>query len=302
MHEPSGRTIIVGDVHGCRDELDALLDRVAFASGDRLVFVGDVVARGPDSLGVLDVVRRTGAILVRGNHEQKLLDWKFRAPPGPALAKATTPNTPRGKDLAHRPPHAPPPIGKLHRDLADALRPVDWTLLATSPVRVDLESHGVTVVHAGVLPGIPLDHQRPEVLLRIRTVRADATVSPRPSRGTSKRPAAGSSHPRKLTADFDDRMPSRAAHVLWGTCWQGPPHVVFGHNAAPGLQLHPWATGLDTGCVYGGKLTALVLGKGQKVPRSPAARRALLVSEPARKIWWQPEGFVPRLDASAPAT
>ena len=60
-----GRTIIVGDVHGCRRELEQLLDKVAFATGDRLVFVGDLVARGPDSLRVLDVVRRTGAIVIR---------------------------------------------------------------------------------------------------------------------------------------------------------------------------------------------------------------------------------------------
>ena len=69
------RTVIVGDVHGCRRELEQLLERIRFSNGDRLVFVGDLVARGPDSLGVLDIVRRTGALVVRGNHEQKLLDW-----------------------------------------------------------------------------------------------------------------------------------------------------------------------------------------------------------------------------------
>jgi len=47
------RTVIVGDVHGCRRELEWLLELVRFGTGDRLVFVGDLVARGPDSLGVL---------------------------------------------------------------------------------------------------------------------------------------------------------------------------------------------------------------------------------------------------------
>lgn len=235
------RTIIVGDVHGCRIELEALLDRVAFASGDRLVFVGDLVARGPDSLGVLDVVRRTGAIVVRGNHEQKLLDWR-------ESRKAWM----RGEAAAK------PPMGRMHRDLAHALRPVDWALLENAPFFADLPEHGLRVVHAGIVPEVAFEEQSPETLTRIRTVRT----------GSSRR--------------------GKGEHVLWGTVYEGPPQIVFGHNAAPGLQLHPWATGLDTGCVYGGRLTAMVLGFRQRVPKAIVARRALLVSEPARRMWFVP--------------
>lgn len=240
------RTIIVGDVHGCRSELEALLDRVAFGSGDRLVFVGDLVARGPDSLGVLDVVRRTGAIVVRGNHEQKLLDWR----------KARTAWM-RGEAAAK------PPIGRMHRDLARALRPVDWTLLETSPFYVDLPEHGARVVHAGLVPGLAIEAQSPQTLMRIRTVRLEA-LAVRGKRGKS-------------------------ANVLWGAAYTGAPQVIFGHNAAPGLQLHAWATGLDTDCVYGGRLTAMVLAEGQKVPRGLQARRGVLVSEPAQRVWFSPE-------------
>jgi hypothetical protein len=233
------RTIIVGDVHGCRFELEALLDRVAFASGDRLLFVGDLVARGPDSLGVLDIVRRTGAIVVRGNHEQKLLEWRdarLRWMHGEASAKK--------------------PIGKMHRDIARSLRPVDWSLIGSSPLWVDLPEHGARVVHAGVMPGVPIDRQHEETLMRIRTVRVPGARGKR--------------------------------NVLWGTRYGGPPQIVFGHHAGPGLQLHPWATGLDTGCVYGGRLTAMVLAMGQKIPRAYAARRDLLVFEPARRMWFVP--------------
>ncbi len=239
------RTIIVGDVHGCRTELEALLDRVAFGSGDRLVFVGDLLARGPDSLGVLDIVRSTGAIVVRGNHEDKILQWQSSRDAwihgqGPARA----------------------PLGRMHRDIARALRPTDWTLLETSPYWLDLPEHDLRVVHAGVQPGLDIEAHKPETLTRLRTLRVAGGAGREKARG-------------------------RATRVLWGACYTGPPHVVFGHNAAPGLQLHRWATGIDTGCVYGGRLTALVLAEGQKVPRSPNQRRALFVSEPARRVWYE---------------
>jgi hypothetical protein len=249
------RTIIIGDVHGCRAELEDLLDAVAFASGDRLVFVGDLVARGPDSLGVLDIARRTGATVVRGNHEQKLLDWR----------RART-EWMRGEAAAK------PPIGRMHRDIARSLRPVDWTLLETSPLFFDLPEHSLRVVHAGVVPGVPMEAQSPQTLMRIRTVRV-----PR-AKGSEKR--------------------GKANNVLWGARYEGPPHIVFGHNAAPGLQLHPWATGLDTACVYGGRLTAMVLAMGQKVPRGRDARRQVLVSERAQRVWFAPAARTAAADGS----
>ncbi len=232
-----GRTVIVGDVHGCRVELDKLLDRVGFSSGDRLVFVGDLVARGPDSRGVLDIARRTGAVIVRGNHEEKLIAWR-------AARTAWI----RGKADAKE------PLGRVHRAVARTMRPIDWSLIETSPLYYDLPEHGLRVVHAGVLPNVAIEHQMPSVLLNVRTVRSSHGGPP----------------------------------TLWGARYTGPVHVVFGHNALQGLQLHKWATGLDTGCVYGGRLTAMVLAEGQRVPRAIEARRNLLVSQPAARIYFDP--------------
>lgn len=238
-----GRTVIVGDVHGCKAELEALLAEVDFQSGDRLVFVGDVVARGPDSIGVLDIVRETGAVLVRGNHEERLVVSR-EASPHPLVWQSDRPKAPKK------------PLGRFHAEVAEKLRPVDWALLEASPLYVDLPEHGVRVVHAGVVPGTPIEQQDRTTLLTIRALGPKG--EPLEKRGT----------------------------VLWGERYRETPHIVFGHNARSEPQLHPKATGLDTGCVYGGYLTALVLEDGQSVPGDRAARRKLLVRVPAAKAYY----------------
>ena len=225
-----GRTIIVGDVHGCPDELLTLLERVRFDTGDRLVFVGDLLARGPDSLGVLDVVHEKGALVVRGNHEAKLLLARER------------------NDLGILNPG--------HRRVAEELRPRDWKLLEWTPLSLDLPEHDIRVVHAGIDPAVPWEEQDPRNLLNIRVLR-----------------------------------PEGGEPVLWSERYFGPTHVVFGHHAMAGLQLHPFSTGLDTGCVYGNRLSALVLAEGERVLASSEERRMKqLCSVPAKRIYFDPGG------------
>ncbi len=223
-----GRTIIVGDVHGCSAELEALLDRVAFKMGDRLVFVGDLIARGPDSRGVLAIARRTGALVVRGNHEQRLLEYRD------------------GTDRS--------PLSRTHAELVKILGDDDWRLLELSSLWVELPEHRAWVVHAGVVPGVDLGAQKPAALLRMRCL------------------------------DREGRAVERNDRMLWGAAYEGPTHVVFGHNALTEPQLHRFATGIDTACVYGGRLTAMVLAKNQPIPRGRDAK-PLLVSVPARTAY-----------------
>jgi hypothetical protein len=71
------RLIFIGDVHGMLYELDELLNTIKYnKEKDHLIFVGDLVAKGPHSLEVVRHIYELGASCVRGNHDDKVLKWK----------------------------------------------------------------------------------------------------------------------------------------------------------------------------------------------------------------------------------
>jgi diadenosine tetraphosphatase ApaH/serine/threonine PP2A family protein phosphatase len=210
------QTLIVGDVHGCSSELEELLAEARLSpQTDQLVFVGDLVAKGPDSRGVLKLAQKWKARSVKGNHDAHVL--KFR----------------NGGEKEMK---------KQHLEVARSLDEADWRYLESMPLTLSLP--GLIVVHAGLVPGIPLEEQDEEALINMRSLT--------PSGKWSKRIEAG---------------------VPWASLWPGPERVVFGHDAVRGLQQYPRALGLDTGCVYGKRLTGLLL---------PADA---VISVKAHKVW-----------------
>ncbi|MSP24313.1 MAG: hypothetical protein EXR75_03940 [Myxococcales bacterium] len=239
-----GRTILVGDVHGCARELERLFDELVIGRGDRVLMVGDLVVRGPSPNRVLELVRAVGGLSVRGNHEARLLQWReLRGAPKRAVATLS--------EGEHR------ILGNKHlRRTAEEIDDEGWTQLARMPLWLLVPEQELLVVHAGLVPGVPLAKQRERALLNVRGIDEDGEPTER-----------------------------RDVGELWGKRYLGPPHVVFGHNAQAEPQLHAWATGLDTGCVYGGHLTALVLDAEETIPRTPAARKKRLVSVPARRAY-----------------
>merc|ERR1712129_437493 len=111
----------------------------------------------------------------------------------------------------------------------------DIRWLQELPLSLSFPWLSLIVVHAGLVPGVPLEQQRFRDLLWMRNVRTGSTGA---WEGLEK--------------------PSEIGEA-WADVWEGPQHVVFGHDALRKLQEKPFATGLDTGCCYGFELTALVV-------------------------------------------
>ena len=146
----SGRTIIVGDIHGCYDELADLLEKLWVRSDDRVVSVGDLIVKGEKNREVLELFitdKRFSAVL--GNHDLKMLRyWK---------------NEPVALKKAHE---------QALRELADGQKRYT-EYLDSLPLMMDLGAH--LVVHAGVRPGVPLAAQSVEDLTELRTLGANRT-------------------------------------------------------------------------------------------------------------------------------
>ncbi len=151
------RTILVGDIHGCAQEFDDILERTRYAQGvDRLVLVGDLVARGPDSVGVIDRALRYGAQAVRGNHDEKVLAW-WR------VARAH--GEKRANDTVR--------LSERHRAVVESMQDHHFEHLEGLPLRIPMPEHGLVVVHAGVDPTRDPPDTDPEILLTVRSIDAD---------------------------------------------------------------------------------------------------------------------------------
>jgi bis(5'-nucleosyl)-tetraphosphatase (symmetrical) len=249
----------IGDIQGCCDELRALLTRVGFsADRDRLWFVGDLVNRGPRSLEVLRYVRALGdnAIVVLGNHDLHLLAIAYGC--RPARRSDTLAEVLRAPDrdlllewLATRP--------LAHFEAGDLLVHAglvpQWTVETTLGVAREVE---------GALRNNPrdlLEHMygdEPDqwsadlsgtdrlrfainVLTRIRVCTNEGRIN---LRIKGKPPAADS--PWRPWFDIESRRTRDA-------------RVIFGHWSALGLVMRKEVIGLDSGCVWGGTLTAIDL-------------------------------------------
>lgn len=264
-------TYVVGDLQGCAQSFDKLLDTVAFdPHEDRVWLVGDLVNRGPDSLATLRRVIALGsaATVVLGNHDLHLLavsagvrkpgrsdtlDTVLAAPDAEQLLDWL-----RHRPLAHRARVGTSDVLMVHAgilpgwsaddatrhaaELAAALQSDEWkstlaTLFGNQPDRWDEGLHGADRLRAIV-----------NALTRLRYCtddgRMDFDAKDAPAAAVANFPAP----PRGYRAWFDIET-RRSRDTL----------VVFGHWSTLGLMVRGDVVALDTGCVWGGSLTAIRL-------------------------------------------
>ena len=131
-------TFVIGDIHGCNFELQSLLDKVGLSSGDKIIAVGDIVDRGPETPEVLGFFQNTShAQALMGNHERKHVRGN------------------RGEiQLA---------VSQLisRIQLADTY-PNAVTWMSSLPLFLDLPE--AIIVHGFLEPGIPLSEQNPSII------------------------------------------------------------------------------------------------------------------------------------------
>ena len=246
LRDQTGPFDVIGDVHGCRAELEALLTDLGYEligdehgrpagarhpAGRRAVFVGDLVDRGPDTPGVLrlviGMVRDGDALCVPGNHESKLLR---------AL---------RGRKV------------QVTHGLAESLAQLE---AETDGFRAEVESFLDGLISHYVLDGGKLVVSHAGLIERYHG-RASGRVRSFCLYG-------------ETTGETDEfGLPVR---YPWAADYRGQAMVLYGHTPVPSPE---WVNGtlcLDTGCVFGGRLTAL---------RYPERE---IVSVPAARVYYEP--------------
>jgi hypothetical protein len=168
----------------------------------------------------------------------------------------------------------PPVVGSEHFHVASCLTQADMKWMYSLPWYLSSKELGALFVHAGFVSGIRLSKQNPRLMMNMRCVRycrkrmfvvLCTVLHLLPFYLATLFFIRRSILPDgTVTSKFFNNWP-------WARLWDGPQTVLFGHDADRGLQQYEHAIGLDTGCVYGGRLTACILPEKRLV--SVSARR-----------------------------
>lgn len=159
----SARVIVIGDIHGCIEEMCDLLRQVHYRPGDLVLLLGDLVAKGPFSREVIQLAMDIGALCIRGNHEHEVIRQ------GLLLRRKST-STADKRPTRRKSEH--------HR-IAMQLNSKEFRWLCHLPYYVRCADLGSLFVHAGFCAGVRLTEQDPWMMLTMRSLLPDGRVSQR---------------------------------------------------------------------------------------------------------------------------
>ena len=199
-HSP--KALVIGDIHGCADELEELLGQVPDLHSRQVISVGDIIHKGPKSRKALELLEQHHAWSVLGNHELKFLKYVEHGFSG----------------------H--PTMDPLKEQLGDRL---DYWCSYLKNLPSYIETPDWLIVHAGLVPHLHPRDTSLQLITNIRTWDGLGDV---------------------LESDHDP---------AWFECRSDKKLVIFGHWARRGLVVRPHEIGLDSGCVYGKQLSAVML-------------------------------------------
>ncbi len=166
----------------------------------------------------------------------------------------------------------------LSDDDVEWLAELPYTITIPGAALLPGEAFDTVVVHAGLIPNVELQEQTIETMITVREVKPvllsdddeDSISDGHAIRNYQYHAREAAVKEKKHTKKKHHHSKHNNDHVEednihhqqprpWAQVWQGPPRVIFGHDARRGLQQHDWAIGLDTGAVYGKQLTGIIL-------------------------------------------
>lgn len=263
-----GRDFVVGDVHGCFKRLRAELEARHFdPRRDRLFAVGDLVDRGPESEQVLEVVERYGIRSVRGNHEDAIVRWHGGEEQALSL------------------------LGNGANWLLDRAADDEWVdriaaYMASLPYVIEIETaHGlIGIVHADS----PMSDWS-ALVHEIERETADGVTRKKVlwQRSRWKSPAAHPAPSRNTLRGLLNRAKASVRSQMHATGYVDNVTAVFvGHTPVSGVTARENVINIDTGAVYGGKLTLMDLAdvpQWIEVPDYTTAHGAESISREVRR-------------------
>ena len=234
------RIIIIGDIHGCIDELNELISKINLQPFDSIYFIGDLIDRGPDSEAVVkkcySLSLNYNVKLILGNHEEKFLRYltHIENKTGLELQMTGTSEFPR---------------------LIEELKTAEINFLKSAYYSIELKEEKIILLHGGISNQVkfpfpktyqygednPKEFKGLDLITKVRYL--------------------------SLEGKFVGLNEETKVDTYWAEVYNGTyGHIYFGHQ--PFIQELPQnfahATGLDTGCVFGGWLSAVIIENGKK--------------------------------------